>query len=137
MVPLEGEITRANFISFGLTIINDSSFLQQLFDMISPFSQSMNAVLFNSILYLFKSSSLFDNLTVADHLHLIALLHNVSLNRAHHQAKILAEQIGLDRDAFNHKASLLSGGQKRRLTLGMAMMSQPRVLLLDEPTVRI
>ena len=80
---------------------------------------------------------LFDNLTVADHLHLIALLHNVSLNRAHHQAKILAEQIGLDRDAFNHKASLLSGGQKRRLTLGMAMMSQPRVLLLDEPTVRI
>ena len=64
MVPLEGEITRANFISFGLTIINDSSFLQQLFDMISPFSQSMNAVLFNSILYLFKSSSLFDNLTV-------------------------------------------------------------------------
>lgn len=78
---------------------------------------------------------LFDELTVSDHLQLIALLHNVSLKKSYHQAKLLAEQIGLERDAFSHKAALLSGGQKRRLTLGMAMMTQPRVLLLDEPTV--
>ena len=79
---------------------------------------------------------LFDELTVEDHLKLIALLHNIPLKKASLQSKLLAEQVGLEKDAFRHKALLLSGGQKRRLTLGMAMMSQPSVLLLDEPTVR-
>ena len=79
--------------------------------------------------------TLFEELTVCDHLKLIALLHNISLKAARHQSKLIAERVGLERDPFLHKASLLSGGQKRRLTLGMAMMSQPRVLLLDEPTV--
>ena len=80
---------------------------------------------------------LFDELTVEDHLILIALLHNTPLKKASLQSKLLAEQIGLEKDPFRHKALLLSGGQKRRLTLGMAMMSQPSVLLLDEPTVRM
>lgn len=96
--------------------------------------RSMDAVR-NHIAVVPQFDILFDELTVFDHLQLIALLHNIPLSASRHQAKLIAEQIGLEKDAFYHHGSLLSGGQKRRLTLGMAMMSQPRILLLDEPTV--
>ena len=77
----------------------------------------------------------FDDMTVKEHLDLIAHLHNVPRSERERLVKDVAEQVGLSRDAFQHCAAKLSGGQKRRLTLGMALMSRPLLLFLDEPTV--
>ena len=77
----------------------------------------------------------FDELSVSDHLQLIARLHHVNSGYYRMAAKRVAEQVGLDHDAFSFMSSKLSGGQKRRLTLGMALMSHPKLLFLDEPTV--
>ena len=77
----------------------------------------------------------FDELRVSDHLQLVARLHGVNGGRYVAAAKNLAKQVGLDRDAFSYVSSKLSGGQKRRLTLGMALMSEPKLLFMDEPTV--
>lgn len=43
------------------------------------------------------------------------------------------ELVGLS-DARDHRAAKLSGGQQRRLDLGMALMGDPRLIFLDEPT---
>ena len=77
----------------------------------------------------------FDELRVSDHLQLVARLHGVNGGHYVAAAKNLAKQVGLDRDAFSYVSSKLSGGQKRRLTLGMALMSEPKLLFMDEPTV--
>src|SRR5699024_4325848 len=44
--------------------------------------------------------------------------------------------IGLT-DKGDHKVSTFSGGMKRRLNIGCALMNQPSFILMDEPTVGI
>ena len=48
-----------------------------------------------------------------------------------------AELVMLDNDAFLTPAGSLSGGMKRRLSIGMAMMGDPRIIMLDEPSTGI
>ena len=79
----------------------------------------------------------FDDLTVNEHLELIARLHNIDRHTRTRFGKEIASQVGLAHDSYFYKAGNLSGGQKRRLTLGMALMSRPLLLFLDEPTVGI
>eukprot|EP01043_Picozoa_sp_COSAG02_P044037 COSAG02_NODE_3889_length_6077_cov_5.012953_3_plen_144_part_00 len=46
----------------------------------------------------------------------------------------VAESIQLDGDPLRQPASQLSGGMLRRLSLGIALIADPQVVLLDEPT---
>lgn len=76
----------------------------------------------------------FDDMTVREHLILVAKLHGIPNDLQIQVARNAAELIGLERDAFNMKAGTLSGGQKRRLTLGMSVVGKPHIVFLDEPT---
>lgn len=76
----------------------------------------------------------FDDMTVREHLILITKLHGIPKDQQITTARNAAELIGLERDAFNMKAGTLSGGQKRRLTLGMSMVGRPNIVFMDEPT---
>ena len=42
--------------------------------------------------------------------------------------------VGLDGDCFRASASKLSGGMRRRLSIGMSVIGNPKILFLDEPT---
>ena len=74
------------------------------------------------------------NLSVLENLALMARIYGANAAEAAVKAKETAEQLGLTEIA-KAKAKTLSGGMQRRLSIGMALISSPKILFLDEPTL--
>lgn len=74
------------------------------------------------------------NLTVRENLVLICGIHGFSRARTENKIRELSEQFGLQ-EILNRKTGKLSGGWQRRVSIAMALISQPKVLFLDEPTL--
>ncbi len=69
------------------------------------------------------------NLTVEENLNLMAGIYGVP-----GEAGRLMAELGLD-EVAKRRAKVLSGGWQRRLSIAMALVSQPEILFLDEPTL--
>ncbi len=74
------------------------------------------------------------NLNAWENLALMAGLHGIGKQRAHQRATELLEVTGLTGRATD-KAKQYSGGMQRRLSIAMALVSDPQVVFLDEPTI--
>ena len=74
------------------------------------------------------------NLNAWENLGLIAGLHGIDKQRAHQRAAELLEVTGLANRA-KEKVKRYSGGMQRRLSIAMALVSDPQVVFLDEPTI--
>ena len=72
-------------------------------------------------------------LTGREHMRLQTALHSVPRTERKRQGAALLERLGL-REAADRKVGTYSGGMKRRLDLGLALVHRPRILFLDEPT---
>jgi ABC-2 type transport system ATP-binding protein len=64
---------------------------------------------------------------------LSATLHGIPTSEARDLSRALLDRVGLTR-AAERRVGTYSGGMRRRLDLGMALVHEPRVLFLDEPT---
>lgn len=73
-------------------------------------------------------------LTVRENLELMCGIHGLSRQAGRERIDGLLETLGLCSVA-KKKAGTLSGGWQRRLSIAMALVSQPRILFLDEPTL--
>lgn len=73
--------------------------------------------------------SFHDELTVAETMEFSCALKGVGAARAHD----VLGQVGLDRE-LGKRVGALSGGMKQRLAIGLALLANPPILLLDEPT---
>ncbi|KAJ0177199.1 hypothetical protein K1T71_007208 [Dendrolimus kikuchii] len=76
---------------------------------------------------------LFPDLTVAEHIIFYSRLKGVPINRLRDEVNHFVKLLELD-EKRNVLSKNLSGGQKRRLSVGAAMCGSSRVVLLDEPT---
>src|ERR671914_1383620 len=72
-------------------------------------------------------------LTAREHLRLQTAMHGISRDERVHRSDALLERVGLA-DAADRKVRGYSGGMKRRLDLALALVHEPRILFLDEPT---
>eukprot|EP01084_Bolivina_argentea_P269163 457388_1 len=78
---------------------------------------------------------LWDKLTVTEHLWLFARLKGVSENRVDKEVDQILENTGLSQDNNNDKfPPQMSGGQRRKLSLGIALIGGSQIVFLDEPT---
>ena len=73
-------------------------------------------------------------LSVRENLALMAGIHGMSKAETAEKIASLSEKLGLD-TVLSRKAGKLSGGWQRRLSIAMALISDPEILFLDEPTL--
>ena len=73
-------------------------------------------------------------LTVTENLELMCGIHGFSKEKRNEKMAELTELLGL-RAVIKKKAGKLSGGWQRRLSIAMALISEPQILFLDEPTL--
>ena len=74
------------------------------------------------------------NLSVRENLELICGIHGFSKEKTKIKMTELSEQFNLD-TVLQRKAGKLSGGWQRRVSIVMALISEPQILFLDEPTL--
>lgn len=74
------------------------------------------------------------NLTAEENLLLMCGVHGFSKEKSRQKAAELTAQLGLA-PILHRRAGKLSGGWQRRLSIAMALVSQPEILFLDEPTL--
>jgi ABC-2 type transport system ATP-binding protein len=83
-----------------------------------------------------QDMALYDQLTARENLTFFAALYSLAGAKAKHAIDDVMNLVALS-DRAAHKVGTFSGGMKRRLNLAAALLHDPQILLLDEPTVGV
>ena len=86
--------------------------------------------------YMSQRFSLYDDLTVEENLNFYGGTYGLQGSQLEERKRLVLEMVGLigrERELTRH----LAGGWKQRLALGAAILHQPRILFLDEPTAGV
>lgn len=81
-----------------------------------------------------QQTAVAENLTVYENLELICGIYNFSKQKTKNKCEEIITQFNLEEIRYK-KAKSLSGGWQRRLSIALAILTDPKVLFLDEPTL--
>ncbi len=81
-----------------------------------------------------QDTAIAENLTIRENLALVTKIYGFSKEKCEAKVEEMIKLFDMD-EVQNDRAKTLSGGWKRKLSIAMALISEPKVLFLDEPTL--
>lgn len=95
-----------------------------------------NRKLLADIGYMAQSDALYESMTARENLSFFGYMKDVAKKELQKEIEYVAEVVDLT-NYLDKKVSGYSGGMKRRLSLAIALLAKPKIIILDEPTVGI
>lgn len=86
--------------------------------------------------FIFQAYNLIPVLSAKENIEYIMLLQGISEAERHRRVAKIMQEVGLD-GLENRRPAQLSGGQQQRVAVARAMVSQPSLILADEPTANL
>jgi ABC-type multidrug transport system ATPase subunit len=90
-------------------------------------------ILYDNLGIVFQDDPLIDRLSVKEHLELFARLNGAVGEQLENDVSLFANMLDLS-PSLNKNAKVLSGGEKRKLCLAIALLKRPSIIILDEVT---
>jgi putative ABC transport system ATP-binding protein len=130
-----GKTTLLNLVG-GLDLLDSGSIIVDgnAFD---KMSQSQLARLrLHKVGFVFQAYNLIPVLSAAENVEFVMLLQGIPANERRDRARAILDDVGLE-GKYDRRPSELSGGQQQRVAVARAIVSNPSIVLADEPTANL
>ncbi|MEA1876571.1 MAG: ABC transporter ATP-binding protein [Bacteroidota bacterium] len=111
----------------------EGTFLFEDMDVTQLDDDELSAIRNKHIGFIFQSFNLLPRMTALHNIELPLMYAGVEKKERFEMAKASLEKVGLG-DRIDHKPSELSGGQRQRVAIARALVTNPGIILADEPT---